>query len=115
MYLLGPYSTSLSMSGCVKAWPLRAGPGAPPTENRDQRKEWPRPSSSSRRQTSPCTFGHRPRRSLEAVKAQSALPEIQGKRGLWFCGAWQRNGFHEDGLWSAVRVVEAKGVEIPWR
>lgn len=53
--------------------------------------------------------------SLEAMQAQPAIPAIQGKRGLWFCGAWQRNGFHEDGLWSAVRVVEAKGIAIPWR
>lgn len=53
--------------------------------------------------------------SREAVAAQSEILSIQGKRGLWFCGAWQRNGFHEDGLWSAVRVADAKGVSIPWR
>jgi predicted NAD/FAD-binding protein len=52
--------------------------------------------------------------SREAVAAQVDIPAIQGKRGLWFCGAWQRNGFHEDGLWSAVRVAEAKKVPIPW-
>jgi predicted NAD/FAD-binding protein len=52
--------------------------------------------------------------SREAVAAQAEIPSIQGQRGLWFCGAWQRNGFHEDGLWSAVRVAEAKGVTIPW-
>ena len=52
--------------------------------------------------------------SREAVAAQAEIPSIQGRRGLWFCGAWQRNGFHEDGLWSAVRVAEAKGAAIPW-
>ncbi len=52
--------------------------------------------------------------SREAVAAQAEIPSIQGRRSLWFCGAWQRNGFHEDGLWSAVRVAEAKGVPIPW-
>jgi predicted NAD/FAD-binding protein len=52
--------------------------------------------------------------SREAVAAQDEIPSIQGTRGLWFCGAWQRNGFHEDGLWSAVRVAKAKGVTIPW-
>jgi predicted NAD/FAD-binding protein len=52
--------------------------------------------------------------SREAVAAQAEIASIQGQRGLWFCGAWQRNGFHEDGLWSAVRVGEAKGVTIPW-
>ncbi len=50
----------------------------------------------------------------EAVAAQARIPEIQGKRGLWFCGAYQRNGFHEDGLWSAVRVAQAMGVRVPW-
>ncbi len=49
-----------------------------------------------------------------AVAAQDELAFIQGVRGLWFCGAWQRYGFHEDGLWSAVRVAKAKGVSIPW-
>lgn len=52
--------------------------------------------------------------SAEAVAAQEQIPTIQGQRGLWFCGAWQRNGFHEDGLWSAVRVAEAKGITLPW-
>lgn len=50
----------------------------------------------------------------EAVAAQARIPEIQGKRGLWFCGAYQRNGFHEDGLWSAVRVAQMMGVGVPW-
>ena len=50
----------------------------------------------------------------EAVAAQARIPEIQGKRGLWFCGAYQRNGFHEDGLWSAVRVAQMMGVRVPW-
>jgi hypothetical protein len=53
--------------------------------------------------------------SRAAIAAQEEILSIQGKRGLWFCGAWQRNGFHEDGLWSAVRVAEARGVSIPWR
>ena len=53
--------------------------------------------------------------SRQAIAAQEEMLSIQGKRGLWFCGAWQRNGFHEDGLWSAVRVTEAKGVTLPWR
>lgn len=52
--------------------------------------------------------------SREAIATQAEIPSIQGRRGLWFCGAWQRNGFHEDGLWSAVRVAQAKGVPIPW-
>jgi len=51
----------------------------------------------------------------EAIAAQEQIPLIQGKRHLWFCGAYQRNGFHEDGLWSAVQVARAMGVSIPWQ
>ena len=41
-----------------------------------------------------------------AVAAQQRLAEIQGKSGLWFCGAWTRYGFHEDGLTSGLNVVQ---------
>lgn len=53
--------------------------------------------------------------SPESVAAQKRLPEIQGGRNTWFCGAHWRNGFHEDGLASAVAVAEALGAEIPWQ
>jgi predicted NAD/FAD-binding protein len=53
--------------------------------------------------------------SREAVAAQDRILDIQGRDGLWFCGAWQRHGFHEDGLWSAVRIADLKGVAVPWR
>jgi len=33
-------------------------------------------------------------------------------RRTWFCGAWWANGFHEDGVASALRVAEALGA--PW-
>ncbi len=49
-----------------------------------------------------------------AINAQPRMRQIQGKRGLWFCGAYQRYGFHEDGLLSAVNVAKAIGVSIPW-
>lgn len=45
----------------------------------------------------------------KAIDAQARIPEIQGVRGLWFCGAYQRYGFHEDGLLSAVQVVKQMG------
>jgi predicted NAD/FAD-binding protein len=44
---------------------------------------------------------------LAAVAAQKRLPEIQGRSHLWFCGAWTRYGFHEDGLASALAVTDA--------
>jgi uncharacterized protein len=49
-----------------------------------------------------------------AISSQSQIQTIQGKHNLWFCGAYQRYGFHEDGLLSAVNVVKAMGGNIPW-
>ena len=44
--------------------------------------------------------------SLEAVAAQAELPALNARPGsrVHFVGAWQRYGFHEDGLWSAHRL-----------
>ena len=42
---------------------------------------------------------------LAATHAQQQLPSVQGMAGVWFCGAWTRYGFHEDGLMSALDVV----------
>lgn len=50
----------------------------------------------------------------EAVAAQARIPSLQGRQNTWFCGAYQRNGFHEDGLASAVAVVKGLGAEVPW-
>ncbi len=50
-----------------------------------------------------------------AIRAQNALPTIQGKDRYHFCGAWTRYGFHEDGLASAVRVAEQMKAPIPWK
>jgi predicted NAD/FAD-binding protein len=46
-----------------------------------------------------------------AAAAQARLPEIQGARSTWFCGAWTRYGFHEDGFASALEVARALDVE----
>lgn len=40
-----------------------------------------------------------------ALKAQQAIREMQGLNRTWFAGAWNRHGFHEDGIASALRVV----------
>ncbi len=42
---------------------------------------------------------------LEAIAAQEAAVAINGSNRTWFCGAWMKNGFHEDGLSSALDVV----------
>lgn len=49
-----------------------------------------------------------------AIHAQDRIPDIQGQNNIWFCGAYQRYGFHEDGLLSAVTVAKSFGVDIPW-
>jgi len=51
----------------------------------------------------------------ESFAAQKRLPSVQGLRNTWFCGAYHRNGFHEDGLHSAVEVARLLGVEASWR
>ena len=40
-----------------------------------------------------------------AIAAQSRVPMLQGCANTWFCGAWTRYGFHEDGLASGLDVV----------
>lgn len=50
-------------------------------------------------------FSH-PMFDRAAISAQGTLPQIQGRGGIWFCGAWTRYGFHEDGYASALKVVE---------
>lgn len=50
-----------------------------------------------------------------AIRSQQEIAAIQGKRRLWFCGAYQRYGFHEDGLSSAVAMVRQMGIEPPWK
>jgi predicted NAD/FAD-binding protein len=42
-----------------------------------------------------------------AVQAQRELPSIQGQGHVWFCGAWTRYGFHEDGLMSGAATAQA--------
>lgn len=41
-----------------------------------------------------------------AVQAQTRLPAIQGKNGIWFAGAWTGYGFHEDGLKSGLAAAQ---------
>ena len=52
------------------------------------------------------TFRH-PVFDLAAFAAQDRIRALNGSRDTWFCGAWMRNGFHEDGFASAVDVVRA--------
>jgi uncharacterized protein len=50
-----------------------------------------------------------------AIEAQKRLAQLQGSNGIWLAGAWGGYGFHEDGLNSALRVVNAMGILAPWQ
>ncbi|EMO42679.1 NAD(P)/FAD-dependent oxidoreductase [Leptospira noguchii] len=44
--------------------------------------------------------------SVESFKAQDKLFELNSQGNIFFCGSYFRNGFHEDGLWSAKLLSE---------
>ncbi|MEL6452270.1 MAG: FAD-dependent oxidoreductase [Pseudomonadota bacterium] len=44
---------------------------------------------------------------LAALAAQDAVRAMNGARNTWFCGAWMRHGFHEDGLTAGLDVARA--------
>lgn len=51
----------------------------------------------------------------KAIDAQQQLETIQGQNNMWFCGAWTKYGFHEDGLNSALNIAKKLGVTAPWQ
>jgi uncharacterized protein len=59
-------------------------------------------------------FSH-PVFTLQAIHAQRSIEQIQNVNRVSFCGAYQRYGFHEDGLLSAVNVAQKLGAGIPWK
>ena len=48
-----------------------------------------------------------PQFTIKGIAAQQRWQDINGPRNTWFCGAYWRNGFHEDGLFSGNRVADA--------
>ena len=56
---------------------------------------------------------HHPVFTTESIAAQQRKDEVQGKQSTWFCGAYWYNGFHEDGVRSALDVVQ--GLEEKYR
>ena len=42
----------------------------------------------------------------QAINAQNQFSEINGIKNTWYCGAYWRNGFHEDGVWSAKQALK---------
>ena len=55
---------------------------------------------------------HHPVFTVDSIKAQRRKKEINGKNHSYFCGAYWRNGFHEDGVVSALEVGQELGLSI---
>ncbi|MGF1734529.1 NAD(P)/FAD-dependent oxidoreductase [Photobacterium satsumensis] len=51
------------------------------------------------------TYSH-PVFSTDSIQAQQCRADINGVDNTWYCGAYWYNGFHEDGVRSALDVVE---------
>ncbi len=49
-----------------------------------------------------------------SVAAQEKMQTLQGQNNTWFCGAYTRFGFHEDGAASAYDIAQRMGVAVPW-
>ena len=52
-----------------------------------------------------------------AISAQSRITELHQAANIThrhYCGAWQRYGFHEDGIWSAHRLCAEILNRDPW-
>ncbi len=58
------------------------------------------------------TFRH-PVYDLAMMEAVEGVRAMNGTSNTWFCGAWMRNGFHEDGFASAIDVVEGMAARTP--
>ncbi|WP_367254587.1 NAD(P)/FAD-dependent oxidoreductase [Pseudomonas sp. stari2] len=57
------------------------------------------------------TYAH-PQFSLATVAAQQRWAELDGAQHTHYCGAYWANGFHEDGVVSALRVAAAFGESL---
>ncbi len=55
---------------------------------------------------------------LKAIDAQKSIPELNRsspEQNTYFCGAWSRYGFHEDGFGSAVNLCRELLGRDPWQ
>ncbi|WP_045211346.1 NAD(P)/FAD-dependent oxidoreductase [Desulfonatronovibrio magnus] len=50
--------------------------------------------------------------TTQAVNSQSDLAQLQGRGGIYFCGSYHGNGFHEDAIASGVKAAQMLGVRI---
>lgn len=60
------------------------------------------------------TYSH-PIYTAAAIHSQNMLYQIQNTRGISYCGAWTKYGFHEDGFSSGLKVaMDHLGAELPF-
>ena len=50
---------------------------------------------------------HHPVFTIEGVEKQRTYSEVMGQQNTFFCGAYPRNGFHEDGVVTAEAVCQS--------
>ena len=55
---------------------------------------------------------YHPLYTVDAIKAQNRKHEISGQKNTYYCGAYWYNGFHEDGVVSALDVCEHFGEKL---
>tara|TARA_B100001250_G_C19763516_1_gene773601 strand:+ start:151 stop:1398 length:1248 start_codon:yes stop_codon:yes gene_type:complete len=55
---------------------------------------------------------HHPLFTVKAIEAQKRKSEISGINNTYYCGAYWRNGFHEDGVISALDVCSFFGEKL---
>jgi len=61
------------------------------------------------------TYAH-PLYTAQAIRSQTLLDRIQNTRGISYCGAWTKYGFHEDGFSSGLKVaMDHLGAQLPFR
>jgi hypothetical protein len=87
---------------------LAAADPAGRSDDRHAQRHPPDPRGADLRHPHLPPPGLRPGRAA----AQEEIRATNGTANTWFCGAWMRNGFHEDGFASAVDVVEAMGTRV---
>lgn len=57
------------------------------------------------------TFSH-PVMTSDTIAAQTGLDTLNGTKNTYYCGAYWFNGFHEDGVVSALKTCQALGVSL---
>jgi len=61
------------------------------------------------------SYAH-PLYNAAAIRSQSLLPRIQNTRGISYCGAWTKYGFHEDAFSSGLKAAQDHlGAKLPFK